>query len=254
MISCRAGVIGLSCARRLQREGFNVAIVAKDFPIPFEVSDARTDINYTSLWGGAHNRWILPSNEAEAREHDMARTTFQHMEATLAAHPEAGITFMPGIEYLETPPSVCQNLTEKKADELGLRGFRFLEKEELPKNVTWGCEYQTWCVNPMVYCAFLLRQFSYAGGKIHKVDLKSPQEVLALPQYKDARAVVNASGTGFGDPAMFPTRGMFPADSPFRSRTDALCRTDVPCCEQMRGHGDSTICRWHLVILRSSQL
>jgi hypothetical protein len=202
-----AGVIGLSCALRLQQAGHTVAIIAKDFPIPFETSDLKTHINYTSLWGGAHNRWILPTNEAEAREHEMARTTYRHMEATLARHSGSGITFMPGIEYLEAPPPVCRNLNPEKAKQFGLEEFALVPQNELPKNVKLGYRYKTWCVNPMVYCAFLLRQFTYGGGRIKRIDLQNPQEVFSLPETGKVKLVVNCSGSGFGDPAFFPTRG-----------------------------------------------
>ncbi|EHK25449.1 uncharacterized protein TRIVIDRAFT_79305 [Trichoderma virens Gv29-8] len=200
-----AGVIGLSAALRLQQEGYNVTIVAKEFPTPFEAADKRALINYTSQWGGAHNRFVLPTNPAETLEHGYSLTTFRHMEDTLKEFPEAGITFMKGIEYFENPPPVYRDLTAEKALQLGIKEFKLLEKKDFPDDkVTRGYEYKTWCVNPMVYCSFLLRRFHILGGKAINMELRTPNEAFLI---KDVDLVVNCSGQGFNDPDVFPTRG-----------------------------------------------
>ncbi|KAJ3961704.1 hypothetical protein N0V92_001596 [Colletotrichum tropicale] len=202
-----AGVIGLSTAVRLQQEGNQVTIVAKDFPSPFETIDAKASVNYTSQWGGAHNRWVIPANKMEERDHAMALRTFRHMESLFKSNPEAGITFMPGIEYLEDPPEQYKTLTEEKAKSLGLVEFRRLSPSEFPDDkVKWGCEYKTWCVNPMIYCSFLLRKFAWNGGKVIRKELSDPLEVFGIKELSDARTVVNCSGFGFGDKNSFITR------------------------------------------------
>lgn len=151
----------------------------------------------------------------------MSLRTFAHMQALHAAHPHtAGITFLKGIEYLEAPGPAYLDLS---TSELGsLPGFRLLDPaSEFPADgrVTWGCEYDTWCVNPMVYCAFLLRRFVHRGGGVVQLarDLRRPEEVFALLPGGGSSSssdgggiavVVNASGTGIvPDPAMTITRG-----------------------------------------------
>lgn len=209
-------MIGLSSAIKLQEAGYSVTIVARDFPGPFETVDRITQINYTSPWGGAHNRWVLPSveetqTESDAsRDHRLSVITFKQMGVLAAAHPEAGITFMKGIEYIEAPTPVQLSMDAKRAQELQLDDFRLLRPDEFPDDkVRWGCEYRTWCVNPMVYCSFLLRKFAIAGGEIVKRELRAVDEVFALPGLGQPHAVVNASGNGFGDPNMFITRGKY---------------------------------------------
>jgi len=204
-----AGVIGLSVALRLRQHGYEVAIVARDFPAPFETIDSRSQIDYASAWAGAHNRWIPPANSEEERDHKFALATFCRMEELEIGKKsgEAGVTFMKGIEYLESPSQEYLNLTEETAKDLGILEFRCLEKYELPQGVEWGCEYRTWCVNPMMYCCFLLRQFTVIGGKIHKQSLRDPNEIFAMDQFKSVGIVVNCSGYGFGDEKVFPTRG-----------------------------------------------
>ncbi|KAI1486279.1 FAD dependent oxidoreductase [Biscogniauxia mediterranea] len=205
-----AGVIGLSAALRIQAEGGHaVTIVARDFPSGFETIDARAQINFTSPWGGAHNRLVPPTDAAEAREHAMSLATFAHMRATAAASPEAGITFMKGVEYLEAPGPAYRALTEDGARrDLGMQAFRMLRPDEMPPGVAWGCEYDTWCVNPMVYCGFMLRRFVFQGGRVVKRELRDPVEVWDMEDLgAPVDILVNASGNGFGDPNMFITRG-----------------------------------------------
>ncbi|KAI0391458.1 nucleotide-binding domain-containing protein [Xylariaceae sp. FL0594] len=213
-----AGVTGLSSALRLQEAGHDVTIVAKDFPSGFETIDAATQINFTSPWGGAHNRFILPppgeegeEECQEAREHAMALRTWDEMRRLRDAHPEAGITFMKAVDYFEAPGPAQTTLTEQRArDVFGMKGFRFHAKEELPQGVELGYEYDTWCVNPMVYCAFLLRRFAFRGGRLVKREIRDPLEVFEMRDLAGRPPVnllINASGIGFGDRNIFITTG-----------------------------------------------
>lgn len=193
-----------------------MTIVARDFPGPFETVDGTTQINYTSPWGGAHNRWVVPTGgdgpEAAqlAREHELALETFRRMDALAQTSPEAGVIFMRGVEYLEAPPPEYRALDDARAAELGVQDFRLLGAHEFPdERVAWGCEYRTWCANPMVYCCFLLRRFVYRGGRIVKREVRDPAEVFAVADLGRVDAVVNASGNGFGDDKMSITRGKY---------------------------------------------
>ncbi|KAK5992432.1 D-amino-acid oxidase-like protein [Cladobotryum mycophilum] len=203
-----AGVIGLSSALRLQQAGYRVTIIARDFPTPFETVDKRALINYSSQWAGAHNRWVIPTNPIEERDHALGVATYHYMEETSKRHHEAGVTFMKGIEYFEDPQPAQRDLTDERARELGLEEFRVLEKSEFPDDrVNWGCEYKTWSLNPMVYCSFLLRQFSFLGGKVVDRELRNLHEAFLVKSLSGVQTVINCSGIGFNDPAVFPTRG-----------------------------------------------
>ncbi|WPJ58216.1 hypothetical protein SMAC4_02862 [Sordaria macrospora] len=232
-----AGVIGLSSALALLEANYTTTILAKDLPAPFESIDPRGQINFTSPWGGAHNRWVPPfptvpstpltaaqqsEHALRAREHAFSLSTFHRMKHFQSQNQaqQAGITFLKGIEYLETPGPEYLSLTaERASQELGLPGtFRVLESHEFPDDkITWGCEYDTWCVNPMQYCLFLLGQIIARGGKVFKREVRSTAEVFQLfsdgvkefgETLPKADAVVNATGVGMGDDELvFPTRG-----------------------------------------------
>ncbi|OAR02360.1 hypothetical protein LLEC1_02445 [Akanthomyces lecanii] len=207
-----AGVVGLTIALHLQTLGFEVLILAKDFPGPFETLDPQAQINYASPWAGAHNGWgrDLPTGEAtpeDWRDHRFALETFARMTAIQAQHPEAGLTFTRGFEYFDDPPEHIKYLNHEKASALGMEEFCLLHRDNLPKGVTFGYSFRTWCLNPMVYCCFLLRRFVYEGGKIQKRELRSPEEAFVVSPSHSARFVVNASGSGFNDDKVFITRG-----------------------------------------------
>lgn len=215
--SFSAGVIGLSSALELQSAGHTVTILAKDFPQPFGLIDAQKQINFTSPWGGAHNRWVppAPGKETDKRDHELALATFRHMKALCKANPEAGITFMKGIEYLEKPGPEYLALVKASgpgcAKSLGMEGFRVLGKGEVPdERVALGIEYDTWCVNPMVYCSWMLNRFVYRGGEVVKREIREPKEIFEMNDLGSRiDVVVNASGQGFGDDKVFITRGEY---------------------------------------------
>lgn len=135
------------------------------------------------------------------------------MKALARSDPGAGVTLVKGIEYLEAPgpeyAALVRESGEGSAKELGLEGFRVLRREEVPdERVKLGFEYDTWCVNPMVYCSFLLNRFVYRGGKVIKREIREPKEVFEMKDLGKVDLVVNASGQGFGDEKVFVTRGM----------------------------------------------
>lgn len=124
----------------------------------------------------------------------------------MAAESFVGISATPGEEYLEAPDEAYQNIAKKQfEEETGLEGFRILTGSDVPPGVKLAFAYDTFCVNPPLYCQSLLRKFVLAGGKTIHRDLRTEAEAFALAS--NVRLVVNASGVGFADPKCFPTRG-----------------------------------------------
>jgi D-amino-acid oxidase len=124
----------------------------------------------------------------------------------LSSDPSSGVQLYDGYEYFEKP---TEAYTQLKGGYSEIEGFRVLEKDELPPGMTFGTKYRTWCVNPPVYLAYLLRKLVLAGAKQVRYELANADEAfhLAGPGV-EVDTVINCSGFGFySDPAMFPIRG-----------------------------------------------
>jgi len=189
-----AGVTGLSVATELIDAGYDVTMVAEFWP-------GDEDVNYTSPWAGAHFRPTPPTSPVQEREQAWNRVSYAVMKK-MAKLPGSGVDMIKGRDYLEAPDAHYKK-GEFAAD---CDNFRLLQASELPRGVTWGCEYTTWCLNSPVYCAFLLRRLRIKGVKTIKQRLANPLEAFRIRGH-GKNIVVNCTGFGFGDPNVFVTRG-----------------------------------------------
>ncbi|QPG94242.1 hypothetical protein C2857_005462 [Epichloe festucae Fl1] len=210
-----AGVIGLSTAVRLQEKFQDdckstlqplILLVAKEWPAAIPGAPLRHSADYASMWAGAHVRPIPATTPQLRQEAKWLKATVAEFDRQVAAEPACGVTRAAGIEYLEAPDEgYLKQDASAFAAETGLSGYERYEPAELPDGVALGFEYDTFCINAPVYCEALLRKFLLMGGKTMKRDLKSEWEAFSITE--NVKLVINASGTGFGDPKVFPTRG-----------------------------------------------
>ncbi|KAG5980718.1 hypothetical protein E4U55_003719 [Claviceps digitariae] len=214
-----AGVIGLSIAVRLQERLQStstvesstcppqILLVAKEWPTEAAyVFPESSSPDYASMWAGAHVRPIPATTTQLRREAKWLRTTVAEFRRQVATEPACGINPTRGAEYLDDPDPGYRNQDAASfAAETALPGYRKFQTWELPDGVELGYEYDTFCINPPVYCAALLRKFLLGGGKTLKLHLKSEWEAFHLADH--VKLVVNSSGVGFGDDNVFPTRG-----------------------------------------------
>lgn len=219
-----AGVIGLSCALRLQSllsqfhqgRDVEVLIVAREWPTSIPGAPPKHSPDYASMWAGAHVRPIPATSPQLKREAKWLKQTVAEFGRQLDSEPGVGITRTLGIEYLDAPPAEYKQQTEQTFEsETGISGYRLLDPTQVPVGVELGYEYPTFCVNSPVYCANLLRKFIAQGGKTLGRDLKSEWEAFSV--CPNVKFVVNANGTGFGDDKCFPTRGTFRPECPIVS-------------------------------------
>ena len=203
-----AGVIGLSTATRLQ-EAFPsepVHIIAAETP-----TTPSPTASYASMWAGAHYRPIPAGSPQLKYEMELAWQTNEVMKRIAKTSPQSGVQTMQGVEYLEKPPP--ENLALKTGDVVaGVDDdFRVLANNELPEGVTWGCEYQAYCVNVPVYCTWLLKRFQDRGGIVVQRTLKTADDAFLVAEqasFGQAEVVVNCSGHNFDlDPKMKVIRG-----------------------------------------------
>ena len=219
--------MGLSIANALQHrllhlamaQPYRLIIAAQKFPSDIyskgteaqqiRDSDRELTANYASMWAGAHVRPIPASSPQLKREAAWLRTTATHFGTLVEKKSnESGISKVRGIEFLEAPSEeYAQQTKEKFEQETGLGGYRAWRREEMPEGIELGFEYETYCVNPVVYCSWLMKKFQDRGGT------RAPGQLLSIKQafslVDDVRCVINASGTGFNDPKSYYIRGEF---------------------------------------------
>ena len=175
-------------------------------------------IEYSSPWAGAHFRPVPITTAADALEQGLVRETYSEFERLASSEPSSSVEFVPGIEYFDSPAKSYTDLKEE-AGFCTWPGFRVLGQDELPGQgagpITWGVTYQSWVLNSPVYLSWLQRQVELRGGHLirHTLSAISEAVFIAAEYLKDPnakfKAVVNASGMGFGDPSSFPSRGQF---------------------------------------------
>lgn len=180
-----AGVIGLTCAWVLSEEGYDVSIIANRFPSTF---NGETD--YTSPWAGAHFRPFPSLTDGDLKDFPLTRVTYDTMKRIACDHPESSVTFMKGVDYVEADEEPYKTLKTGYAD--GLQNFKLLK--DLPPNVKFGAEYDSWCLNSPLYLQFLERRLKmYYGVKFVFATLSSLKQAAQL--YPSAQ-LINCSGLG----------------------------------------------------------
>ncbi|KAE8356775.1 Fcf1-domain-containing protein [Aspergillus coremiiformis] len=195
-----AGVIGLTTALRLQTHTHNqtILLIARDFP-------HSTSLNYASPWAGAHYRPVPGSSPQAQREETQAKETYQYLTHLASTSPASGVAKVEGIEHLESPPAEYLDPQLIRESHAHLDGFRLLEADECPAGVKWGARYDSFAINPPVYCDYLLRRFVLGGGRVREYTVLDVREGFYLAG--NVRTVVNCSGMGFGDEKTFIIRG-----------------------------------------------
>lgn len=209
-----AGIIGLTSALKLQKliaesqltNRTHVLLVAQEWPTSIPGAPIKHSVDYASMWAGAHVRPIPASTPQLRQEAKWLKYTVSEFAQQLKTEPWLGISQVPGIEYLEAPSADYQQQDAQSFQyETGLSGYRKYSANELPPGVRLGYEYETYCINSPLYCGNLLRKFIIQGGRTLNRGIKSEWEAYSLAP--NVKLVVNASGTGFGDPKVFPIRG-----------------------------------------------
>ena len=205
-----AGVIGLSTAYLLQRQNpsRSITIIAAEVP-----TDSQPDVSpdYASMWAGAHYRPIPGNTLQLKRERAFCLRTVEAMKRIAKQFPESGVEFLNAIDLVEYESEDTAGLKRGQVFASEEDGFRILAKPELPNNVIWGAKYKTYCLNPHVYCRWLLNQFLDQGGKLVKKRLDKLEDAFSALNSGGSTLsllVINCSGRNFDrDPSIKVMRG-----------------------------------------------
>jgi D-amino-acid oxidase len=175
-----AGVVGLSCAVRLQQAGHQVDVVARDLPLETTSAVAAAiwypyrafPVEQVTAWGGA---------------------TYRELQR-LSDDPDTGIRMVEGIE-----------LHRRRTSDPWWRSAvpALTRVTAMTDPYVDGWSFRTPVVEMPLYLRWLSGVFTDGGGTITRLALNG------LPQY--AEVVVNASGLGArlmaDDPSVTPVRG-----------------------------------------------
>ncbi|MPZ62245.1 MAG: FAD-dependent oxidoreductase [Propionibacteriales bacterium] len=176
-----AGVIGLSCAVRLARNGHDVHVLARDLPLE------TTSAVAAALW---YPYRALPRDKVTA----WGERTYAEFTRLAEQRPESGVSMVDGTELLH----------ESAPDSWWRSAVPDLERvRTLPDGYRDGWRFRAPVVEMPRYLSWLRKQLADAGGTVTRMAL------AALPNH--APVVVNAAGLGgralAGDSTLWPVRG-----------------------------------------------
>ncbi|CAG8629140.1 8238_t:CDS:2, partial [Gigaspora margarita] len=192
-----AGVIGLTTALILQRNGYQVEILSEHWP-------GDLDINYSSPWAAA--TWRASLYIKDERVHEYEKISWNEFW-TLSENPETGLMRVHIYDFMEKKPDLGSDIWFKDF----VPEFRVIPLEELPSGVEYGVSYITVSLNVPKYLQWLLDQFIANGGKRKKIHLSHINESFFADNEIDV--VVNCTGvnartfSGVMDNTVFPSRG-----------------------------------------------
>ncbi|KAG0328949.1 hypothetical protein BG004_002431 [Podila humilis] len=196
-----AGVVGLTTAHLLQCNGYDVTIIAADFP-----KDPRSP-DYASTKAGAHWRSMCDEDDLRAQEYD--RVSYRTFEE-LAKEPESGVNIRRAVDYFDHNPT-------GKNDGLPWWSSVVKEFEQISGTAEFpiAYAYQTPVITPAVYLHFLMQQFQKAGGKFQHRQLTHIVEAAMWvgTKPKPIKVIVNCTGHkartlgGVNDQRCYQTRG-----------------------------------------------
>ncbi|CAG8498468.1 2762_t:CDS:2 [Acaulospora colombiana] len=190
-----AGVIGLTTALILQKNGYQVQILSEHWPGDF-------DINYSSPWATATWR-ANPNIDDEVVHGKISWNEFWKLSET----PEIGLMRVKIYDFMDKKPELERDMWFKDL----VPEFRVIPPEELPSGVEYGLSYTTVSLNVQKYLHWLLHQFTTNGGVSKKVHLSHIDE--SFYDSDDVGVVVNCSGVsartlgGVADTTVLPSRG-----------------------------------------------
>ncbi|GBB90208.1 hypothetical protein RclHR1_01710008 [Rhizophagus clarus] len=193
-----AGVIGLTTGLVLQRNGYQVKIIAEHWPGDF-------DINYTSPWAGAY---VRPEPKLDEKGRKLEEVSYKTLWS---------LSYMNDTGVIRIPTFDMYTYDLQIDGEPWLKGiyhkFQVIPKDKLPKGAEYGLSYVTVSMDVPKYLRWLLSQFTNAGGKTKKIHLNHLNDAFE----PDVDIIVNCSGInartlgGVNDDKVFPTRGQLVA-------------------------------------------
>jgi len=204
VIGC--GSVGLTCARQLQRRGFDVTIYA--LAIPPNVTSNMSLAGFTPTSGLYADDRRTPEWDAQFnRAADIAYRQLQ-----LLAGPHYGVSWLDNYWLVETLPTPAQ--PDPAHVNLQARfdvGREILGPGEHPFGTKYAIRSPQIRIEPSIYLDNLMRDFTLFGGKIVLRKFDTPRDLMTLRE----PIIVNCTGLGardlFGVQELIPLKGQLTA-------------------------------------------
>ncbi|KAF5676599.1 d-amino-acid oxidase [Fusarium heterosporum] len=245
-----AGVIGLTSALLLAKEGNKVTVVGKHMPGDY-------DAEYASPWAGAN---VIPLSPKEASRWE--RRTWIALKKLVEESPEAGIHFQ--------TTHVLRRNKDAEAANSGFSAyfyaanpwfkeifdnFRDSNSSEVAPGYDSGFQYQGVCINTAIYLPWLLGQCLKYGVVVKRAILTNINEAKYLSHTgRKANIIINATGLGslklggVEDTTVAPARGQVvvvrnetPSNLPLFMCSSALDESGEEIYAMQRAAGGGTV-------------
>jgi len=225
VIGC--GSVGLTCARQLQRRGFDVTIYAA--AVPPNVTSNMSLAGFTPNSGLVENDRRTPEWDAQYRR--AAEISYRQLQ--LLAGPHFGVSWLDNYSLTDdlTPPP--QGGPERPSLNAGLTaGREVLQPGEHPFPTKYAIRAPQIRIEPSIYLDNLMRDFTLFGGRIVVRKFETARDLAALRE----PIVVNCTGLGardlFGDQELVPLKGQLTVLVP---QAEVNYHTNGPNAQQRPG-------------------
>jgi D-amino-acid oxidase len=207
VIGC--GSVGLTCARQLQRRGFDVTIYAMAVP-PYVTSNMSL-AGFTPASGLVENDRRTPAWDAQYRR----AADISYRQLQLLAGPHYGVSWLDNYSLVNELPPPAPSSPERPSLNAGLGvGQEVLEPGEHPFATKYAIVSPQIRIEPSIYLDTLVRDFQLWGGRILIRKFDTPRELASLRE----PIVVNCTGLGakdlFGDQELVPLKGQLTVLTP----------------------------------------
>jgi len=207
VIGC--GSVGLTCARQLQRRGFDVTIYA--LAVPPNVTSNMSLAGFTPASGLVENDRRTPEWDAQYRR----AADISYRQLQLLAGPHFGVSWLDNYALVDEPPAEQPSTPARPNLNAGLTvGGELFGPGEHPFGTKYAIRSPQIRIEPSIYLENLMRDFVLFGGRIVIRKFDTPRELAALGE----PVVINCTGLGardlFGDQELLPLKGQLTVMAP----------------------------------------
>lgn len=197
VIGC--GAVGLTCARELQRRGFDVTIYT--MAVPPETTSNMAFAGFTPTAWLVEQKDLTPAWEEQFRR----AVTLAYRRLQLLVGRGYGVTWVP--TYTPTNDAHAASGTIALLPAEVQTGLVLLQPGEHPFSTTYAVKGLMMRIEPSIYLDALVEDFQRAEGRIVIRKIDSRNDLMWLPE----SLIVNCSGIGakeiFGDEQLVPLKG-----------------------------------------------